>query len=84
MTPTARPSDADVREMARTARVLNALQRRISQQGDMPIRISVHTMETLLRAVGLGAWGCGQDQYREVDALALDALRFLALQRMPS
>ena len=66
---------------ARRRRVLDAIGKRISQQGDMPIRISLHTMETLLHAVGLGMWDAGQDQFREVDALALDALRFLASQR---
>jgi hypothetical protein len=63
--------------------VLDALGRRISQQGDMPIRVSVQTMETLLHGVGLGMWDAGQEPFREVDALALDALRFLALQRLP-
>ncbi len=72
-----------MRSPDRTRRVLDALGRRISQQGDMPIRVSVQTMETLLHGVGLGMWDAGQEPFREVDALALDALRFLALQRLP-
>jgi hypothetical protein len=73
-----------VSRIDRTDRVLRALEKRISRQGDMPIRISLQTMEVLLRAVGLGMWDAGQDPFREVDALALDALRFLALQRRPT
>jgi hypothetical protein len=70
-----------MRSPERTAKVLRAVGKRISQQGDMPIRISTQTMETLLRAVGLGEWDAGQEPFREVDALALDALRYLAIQR---
>jgi hypothetical protein len=66
----------------RTARVIAALQQRISEQGDMPIRVSRHTMRTLMKALGLGGWEVGADEFREVDALALDMLRHLAWLRI--
>lgn len=65
----------------RTERVIKALGKRISQQGDMPIRISRHTLGVLMRALGLGNWEWGEDDFREIDAIALDALRHLAWKR---
>ncbi len=65
-----------------TGRVLEALGKRISQQGDMPIRISRHTVGVLMWALGLGRWEWGDDDFREIDALALDALRHLAWLRL--
>lgn len=67
----------------RTRRVLDAIGKRISRQGDMPIRISRATMRTLMKALGVGRWEAGEDAFREVDALALDVLRHLAWQRLP-
>ena len=67
----------------RTERVLAALQARISEQGDMPIRVSRLTMQVLMKRLGLGKWEAGEDSFREVDALALDMLRHLAWQRQP-
>lgn len=67
----------------RTARVIAALGERISHQGDMHIRVSRLTMRTLLRGVGISGWEMGEDEFREVDALALDALRHLAWLRLP-
>lgn len=64
----------------RTRRVLDAIGRRISRQGDMEIRVHRLTMRTLMRALGLD-WDEGQDDFREVDALALDMLRHLAWVR---
>lgn len=66
----------------REKRVIAAIGKRISQQGDMPIRISRHSMRVLLRLLGMGNWEMGYDDFREVDALALDALRYLASQRI--
>jgi hypothetical protein len=65
----------------RTDRVLAALQARISDQSDMPIRVSRLTMRVLMRRLGMGEWEPGEDSFREVDALALDMLRHLAWQR---
>lgn len=67
----------------RTRQVLAALAKRISRQGDMPIRISTRTMRVLMSGVGLGRWEWSDDGFREVDAVALDALRHLAWQRLP-
>lgn len=67
----------------RTERVIAAVGKRISEQGDMPIRVSRQTMRCLLKAVGLDRWEVGEDEFREVDALALDALRHLAWLRLP-
>lgn len=64
----------------RTDRVLAALVRRISRQGDMPIRVSRHTLRVLMRALGVGGWDRGEDDFREIDALALDVLLHLALK----
>ena len=74
-------SRAELMGQERTMRVLRAVQNRISECGDMPIRIHRNTMKVLLRAVGLGNWEAGQDDFREIDALALDALRHLAWGR---
>lgn len=67
-----------------TALVLASDGNRISQQGDMPIRISRHTLGMLMRALGLGSWEWGDGDFREIDALALDALRHLAWNIRPS
>lgn len=67
----------------RTDRVIMALGRRISEQGDMHIRVSRHTVKVLLRALGIGDWDAGCDDFREVDALALDMLRHLAWRKLP-
>ena len=66
----------------RTLRIIDALGKRISEQGDMPIRVSRHTLKALLSALGMGNWEFGYDDFREVDALALDALRNLAWRAM--
>jgi hypothetical protein len=66
----------------RTSQVLAALAKRISAQGDMPIRISTHTMRVLMSGVGLGQWEWSHDGFREIDAVALDALRHLAWLRL--
>lgn len=68
---------------ARTDRVIKALGRRISEQGDTHIRVSRHTVKVLLRALGIGDWDEGYDDFREVDALALDMLRHLAWKALP-
>jgi hypothetical protein len=62
----------------RTDRVIKALGQRISEQGDMEIRVSCRTLKVLMRALGVGDWEQGCDEFREVDALALDILRHLA------
>jgi hypothetical protein len=49
----------------------------------MEIRVSRATMRVLMRALGLQGWEPGCDEFREVDALALDMLRHLAWQRLP-
>lgn len=67
--------------VGRADRVIAALGKRISQQGDMPIRISRHTFRVLMRALGVNGWE-NDDDFREVDALALDLLRHLAWQRL--
>lgn len=67
----------------RTSQVLRALSKRISEQGDMPIRVHRLTMRTLMRSLGLRGWDAGQEDYREIDALALDMLRHLAWLRTP-
>lgn len=66
----------------RARRVVDAVGKRISEQGDMPIRVSRGTMRVLMTALGVGEWEPGYDEFREVDALALDVLRHLALQRL--
>lgn len=66
----------------RTDRVVKALGRRISEQGDMHIRVSRHTMKVLMRALGMGEWDAGCDDFREVDALALDMLRHLVERKL--
>lgn len=66
----------------RTKRVIAALGKRISAQGDMHIRVSRRTMRVLTNALGLGKWEMGEDEFREIDALALDALRHLAWLRI--
>lgn len=66
----------------RTERVVKALGSRIAGQGDMHIRVSRHTMKVLLRALGMGDWDEGCDDFREVDALALDMLRHLAERKL--
>lgn len=40
-------------------------------------------MRVLTNALGLGRWEMGEVEFREVDALALDALRHLAWLRLP-
>lgn len=67
----------------RTDRVIAALGRRISVQGDMHIRVSSRTLRVLMRALGVGDWDEGYDEFREVDALALDILRHLAWKARP-
>lgn len=67
----------------RTDRVIAAIGRRISAQGDMHIRVSRHTMKVLLRTLGVGEWEPGCDDFREIDALALDVLRHLAWKARP-
>lgn len=64
--------------------VLEALGKRISRQGDMEIRVHRNTMRIIMKLLGLGEWDFGQDDFREVDALALDMLRHLAWLRMPT
>lgn len=66
----------------RQAKVIRAVGKRISECGDMPIRVHRLTMRTLMRTLGLGSWEVGEDNWREVDALALDALRHLTFQRL--
>ncbi|KPH68609.1 hypothetical protein [Novosphingobium sp. ST904] len=66
----------------RTERVVKALGSRIAEQGDMHIRVSRHTMKVLLRALGMGEWDEGCDDFREVDALALDMLRHLVERKL--
>lgn len=66
------------RDRSRQERVIRALERRISSHGDMHIRVHRNTMRVLLEMVGIGGWEVGEDEWREVDALALDALRHLA------
>lgn len=61
----------------RDSRILKAVASRISRQGDMPIRVHRNTIKVLFRLLGL-RWELGQDDFREIDALALDALRHLA------
>lgn len=65
----------------RTQQVLVALGQRISRQGDMHIRVSRHTLRVLMKALGLDRWEPGEDDFREIDALALDMLRHLAWAR---
>lgn len=67
---------------SRTDRVVKALGKRISEQGDMHIRVSRHTMKVLMRALGMGSWDEGCDDFREVDALALDMLRHLVERKL--
>lgn len=66
----------------RTERILAAVAKRISRQGDMAIRVHRNTMNAILRRCGL-SWDLGCDDFREVDALALDALRFIAWRSIP-
>ena len=73
---------ARVISRSRTERVVKALGRRISEQGDMHIRVSRHTMKVLMRALGMGEWDEGCDDFRKVDALALDMLRHLVERNM--
>ena len=68
-------------KQARIRRVEKALRARISRQGDMPIRVSRHTIRALMEALGLD-WEVGADDFREIDALALDMLRHLAWLRL--
>jgi hypothetical protein len=56
--------------------VLRGVLRRIARQGDMPIRISRQTWTIILRANG-SRWEV-QDNHREIDAMALEALVRLA------
>ena len=67
-----------------TRQVLRALEKRIAQCGDMPIRVSPGTVAVLMRALGLSHWQFERDEFREIDGLALDALRYLAKQRLPA
>lgn len=67
----------------RNSRVLMAVAARISRRGDMPIRVHRNTIKVLFRLLGL-RWDLGQDDFREIDALALDALRHLAGARLSS
>lgn len=66
----------------RKAQVLTAVGRRISQCGDMHIRVNRRTLRVIFRMIGLRDWEMGQDDWREIDALALDALRELAARNM--
>lgn len=62
----------------RATRLLRLVLKRISRQGDMAIRLRTSTFETILRANGL-AWEIRSDEgYREIDAIALEALVVLA------
>lgn len=61
----------------RPYRILDAVASRISRQGDMPIRVHRNTIAAIFKALGL-QWELGEDSFREIDALALDALRHLA------
>ncbi len=61
--------------------VLNAVANRISRQGDMEIRVHRNTMRIIMQLLGQGDWDFGPDNFREIDALALDMLRDLAWQR---
>lgn len=67
---------ADRREI-----VLEALGKRIARQGDMAIRVHRNTMRIIMKLLGQGDWEFGEDNFREIDALALDMLRDLAWQR---
>ena len=56
------------------ATIQRAVLRRIGRQGDMGIRIRTETLMRLIRAAGLN-WEClGDEAYREVDAVALEAI----------
>jgi len=65
----------------RTRRLLAALGKRISKCGDMPIRVSWRTLGVLREVLGLYGWE-DHDDFREVDAMALDMLREAALRRL--
>ncbi len=62
-------------------KVIAALGKRISEQGDMHIRVSRHTLRVLFKVLGIEQWELGDDEFREIDGLALDALRFLAWRK---
>ena len=62
----------------RDRRVIQALGRRISDQGDMHIRVSRHTIKILMQTLGFTRWDAGDEDFREVDALALNILQALA------
>ena len=59
-------------------RVLRAVGKRISQHGDMPIRIHSNTLDFILQRCGLH-FEFDKSEFREIDAVALDALRALAV-----
>jgi hypothetical protein len=62
----------------RSERVLAALAKRISRQGDMPIRVHRLTLRTLMRRLRLDWEDFSDENFREVDAFALDMLRHVA------
>lgn len=64
--------------MERSARLRKAVRRRISDCGDMPIRIRTSTLLALLRECGLRWEVFNEQQYREVDAIALEAIVMMA------
>lgn len=67
----------------RTDRVIAALARRLSEQGDMHIVVPRRTFEVMMRA--LGVWrDFGDEPFREVDALVLDMMIEFALKRQPT
>jgi hypothetical protein len=68
--------------MNRTEVVLAAVRQRISDQGDMEIRISWRTWRTILRACGIGWEMHSEPDFREIDATALEAMIFLASERL--
>lgn len=64
----------------RTDVIRRAVLGRISRAGDMHIRVRDTTLESLLRAAGL-EWETnmgGVDGYREIDAVALEAIAVLS------
>lgn len=61
---------------------MKALSKRISEQGDMHIRVSAQTLTLLLREAGVKR-DLGDDPFREVDAVVLDALLEIAWSRQP-
>lgn len=63
----------------RTSRVISALLNRMGEQGDMHIRVSRQTLAVLRRAIGV-PYREDPDDFREVDAVALELLVIAARQ----